>query len=652
VATRWVAADDSNQYQMTTKSPEQPFRTGTIAAVTATAGPVQRQSYRLKRALSDKKAPAVATPSAMGITNAVFLISAAVVAVALSYVYPARGAQADGEAAVAAAAAAGGALTLILSRRLTRRSYQLLIVSGTAIVTLLVLLAPAGPARMLVALLYVYVPMDSFFFFALPVALSYALLCDLYIVALGIAGEIPLGESGVLVIVNIVVGIVVAWLVRAAAAAEIDQLTGLPNHAGLQRALQLAITKARTAGRQLSIALFDVDHFDAYNKAFGHDEGDKLLCELAQDLQSHFRGAQTVARYGGDSFAVLLPDLGAAQAGELVTPLRKQLSARHSCSVGVSEMYPGDTASMFGDRARSALFEAKESGRDRTVVRATHAAHAVEVAAGIASGQFVVYFQPIVSLPEGRLLGAEALVRWQHPKRGLVGPDDFIPVAEESGLIIELGQFVMRTATAEAASWPVGTKVSVNASARELDQPNYAAQVEQLLTTTGLQPANLVIEVTETHLAGSQTILANLARLHEAGIGVALDDFGTGYSSLSRFLWLPVDFVKIDRSFVSAIGPKMTAVPVIAAVCALAKATGRTAIAEGVEEEHQAAVLVAHGCTQAQGFLYGRPGPASHLFAPDLSHDDGHVGADGHDNQHERVLGNGQARADGPALLL
>ncbi|MGC8626450.1 MAG: putative bifunctional diguanylate cyclase/phosphodiesterase [Acidimicrobiales bacterium] len=637
---------------MTNKRQGQPFRTGTGAAATASTGAMLRRRYRLKKLLRDKKAPAVATPGAMGTANALFFISSAVVAVALSYVYPSRDAQREDEAVVAAVAAASGALTLVLSHRLTRRFYQLLVVGATAIVTLLVLLAPAGPARMLLALLYVYVPMDSFFFFALPVALSYALLCDVYIVALGIAGEIPPGESSVLVIVNIVVGVVVAWLVRAAAAAEVDQLTGLPNHAGLQRALQLAIAKARPAGRQLSIALFDVDHFDAYNKAVGHDEGDKLLCTLAHDLQGHFTKEHTVARYGGDSFAVLMPGIGAAQAGELVTPLREQLSARHSCSVGVSEMYPGDTASMFSDRARSALFEAKESGRDRTVVRASHASHAAEVAAGIASGQFVVYFQPIVSLPEGRLLGAEALVRWQHPERGLVGPDDFIPVAEESGLIIELGQFVLTMATSEAASWPVGTKVSVNASARELDQPSYAAQVERLLATTGLRPANLVIEVTETRLAGSQTILANLARLHEAGVGIALDDFGTGYSSLSRFLWLPVDFVKIDRSFVSAIGPKMTAAPVIAAVCALAKATGRIAIAEGVEEEHQAAVLVAHGCTQAQGFLYGRPGPASHLFVPDLSRDDGHVGADGGDNQRERAAADGRSQADGPALLL
>ncbi|HYA45787.1 MAG TPA: EAL domain-containing protein, partial [Acidimicrobiales bacterium] len=276
------------------------------------------------------------------------------------------------------------------------------------------------------------------------------------------------------------------------------------------------------------------------------------------------------------------------------------------------------TTAMFADRMRSALFEAKQLGRDRVVVRVTHEACASAIAAGLAAGQFVVYYQPIVSLPEGEILGAEALVRWQNPERGLIGPDSFIPIAEESDLIVQLGQVVMQAAVAEAATWPVGMKVSVNASARELDRPDYALSVERALARSGLSASRLVVEVTETRLAASMQILTNLEHLRHLGARVALDDFGTGYSSLSRFSHLPVDVVKIDRSFVSEIGPATTEAPIVAAVCALAKATGRAVVAEGVEDEHQAAVLLAHGCTQAQGYLYGRPGPARALFPADL----------------------------------
>ncbi len=576
--------------------------------------PRERLVWHLREAFADRRPPVVATAHAMGTTGGLFYLSGALAALFVTAQFPARGVYLAAELVVVSAAAVSGGAVFFFGHRFPRGAYQLMNLAGTLMVTLLVVLAPSTEPASLLAVAYLYVPLYSFFFLPLRQGLAYEVLGDLGIAATAAAGAVPWAEAGVLVLVNLVIAAVVTWLVRAANMAEVDRLTGLLNRAGLQRAVRSTIESARRSGHPLALALFDIDHFDAYNRDHGQVAGDRLLQYFGAELASRAPKGAHVARNNSDGFAVLLPGLDAARAGAMARSWWSHLSGARACSLGVCQLDPGDTFAMFADRARSAVYEAKQAGRATMVVRESHAAQAAELADGLAAGQFVVYYQPIVGLPGRELIGAEALARWEHPDRGIVGPDQFIPLAEECGLIVQLGQVVLAQAMAEAATWPEPMTVSVNASVRELDRDDYAAKVSSLLEETGLAPSRLVIEVTESLLAEGQCVLANIRGLHELGVKVALDDFGTQYSSLRQFSSLPVDYVKIDRSFVAEIHAGSSSAPVVAAICTLAKETGRAIVAEGIEDEHQAAVLTAHGCDNAQGFLYGRPVPARELF--------------------------------------
>jgi EAL domain-containing protein (putative c-di-GMP-specific phosphodiesterase class I) len=298
----------------------------------------------------------------------------------------------------------------------------------------------------------------------------------------------------------------------------------------------------------------------------------------------------------------------------VVEAVRTNCAARSTFSGGVGDARPGDTASLLIYRARSALYEAKQNGRDRVCVAFHDDTILGELADGIQAGQLVVHYQPIVALPATNIVGAEALVRWSHATRGLVGPDEFIPVAERGGLIRRLGATVLSTACREATAWPDDLKLTVKVSGFELADPGYASSVLDILEDSGFDPGRLVIEVTESLLeAESSDALANLVQLRRCGVRVALDDFGTGYSSLARLDRLPIDIVKIDRSFVERITADVSDSAVIAAVCALCQTLGLTIVAEGIEDTHQAAVLTGYGCQQGQGYLFSRPVPAELL---------------------------------------
>jgi diguanylate cyclase (GGDEF)-like protein len=503
-----------------------------------------------------------------------------------------------------------------LRRRLPRWFYRSMSFIGASMVALVVFFAPGHLAAASLAVIFPFISVDSFFFYSVPVALRHKLFGDALVIALGAAGTIPAAEALTLVVVSSVIAFMVAWLVRAAALAETDQLTGLLNRSGLQRSMQVAMESAVRSGKPLAVALFDLDRFKAVTSRVGEEVGNQLLREVAAAIRAGLPQGAIAARYSGDGFVALFPGLEAEQAAVIADELRSKVSSSTSCSVGVSEMSPGDNDSQLTARVRDALDAAKQQGRNCVAVRVSNRAAIEELAEGIAKGQLRVLYQPIVSLSGGVLLGAEALVRWEHPERGLISPDRFVPLAEESGLIVELGHVVARVATATAASWPAGLKLSVNASGPELDRPEYVTELLEILSTSCFDPNNLVVEVTESRLEqDSGQMLANLAELRRHGARVALDDFGTGYSSLSRLSLLPIDSVKIDRSFVSPIGPETRDAPIIAAVCAMARATGRTVIAEGIEHLHQAEVLFAHGCDEGQGYFYGRPGPESSLLA-------------------------------------
>ena len=255
---------------------------------------------------------------------------------------------------------------------------------------------------------------------------------------------------------------------------------------------------------------------------------------------------------------------------------------------------------------------------EQTSVGVHSCAQRRELVDALPAGEFTVVYQPIVDLASGVVVGAEALLRWTHPQRGAVPPVEFIPLAEESGFILDLGRWVLRAACREASGWDWADtpRISVNVSGRQLQDLNFVPDVRRILAETGLPPTRLVLEVTESMLeADAPVALAALEALRSDGVRIAVDDFGTGYSSLSRLDRLPVDILKIDRSFVSALRPDAAVAPVITAIVALAHALGMSTLAEGVEEPYQAAALIAHGCGAAQGWLYGRPGSAEALAA-------------------------------------
>jgi EAL domain-containing protein (putative c-di-GMP-specific phosphodiesterase class I) len=325
-----------------------------------------------------------------------------------------------------------------------------------------------------------------------------------------------------------------------------------------------------------------------------------------------------LGRYGGDEFALVMPETPVADAPTATGKLRAVMPAGLTFSGGVTEWEPGDTVALLVNRADAALSEAKRAGRNQTSLHGgNHGAEAAELSRALANQEMAVFYQPLVDLRSGVVMGVEALVRWYRPGPSgptLVPPDSFIPLAEATGLIDNLGRWVLETACRQAASWSAQGSplvVNVNVSGRELADPAYAVRVIAILADTGLPANQLVLEVTETAFDGSsEQAVAALAELRTLGVQVAIDDFGTGYSSLSRLHRLPVDILKIDRSFVSSLPVDATRAPLVAAIIAMAGALQLSVVAEGIEAPHQARLLTALRCDEGQGYWFGRPQPA------------------------------------------
>jgi diguanylate cyclase (GGDEF)-like protein len=388
---------------------------------------------------------------------------------------------------------------------------------------------------------------------------------------------------------------------RIAHLAYHDSLTGLPNRALLREHLEPALARARRAGRSVALMYLDLDDFKAVNDSFGHDAGDELLCQVAERLVSRRRASDVLARQSGDEFMLLLTDLGgdpgeatvAAAGGMLDTlsePFRVGDESFHiSGSIGIS-IFPRDA----DDAA--------------TLLR-----HAVE------RGELRLHWQPIVSPADGALHAVEALVRWQDPARGLVAPAEFIPIAEETGLIEEIGAWVVDALAHQRAAWRAqgaDPRVHLNVSPRELRYSYFADRMLERIAAHGQGLDGLTIEITETVAMRERARTEPMLRqLVEAGARVAIDDFGSGYSSLTRLRELPVSVLKLDRTFLVDVPERREATAVVTAVIELAAALDMAAVAEGVETEAQRAFLVDRGCPLAQGFLLGRPAPAADLAA-------------------------------------
>jgi diguanylate cyclase (GGDEF)-like protein len=425
---------------------------------------------------------------------------------------------------------------------------------------------------------------------------------------------------------------------RMATLALHDDLTGLPNRRLLHRRVRAAIGKG--AGARTHVALIDLDDFKDVNDRLGHALGDQLLVGLGQRLLAAARPADTVARLGGDEFALLITDATAAEADAVVERVREELRtpivigdhdllARASVGVadgaGASEPFEllrrADIA-MYAAKERRAAFLRYRSEMDERAIE--YAELGAQLRHGLDKGEFELVYQPIVTLPEGRLASVEALVRWRHPRRGLLSPVDFVPVAERNGLIVELGDWVLREACQQMVRWyreygpDAPARVSVNVSARQLRQPGFADSVVEALADTGLPARRLVVEVTETAVFGGGPAVDELEALHDLGVRVALDDFGTGHSSLGLLQTCPVDTIKVDKSFVENITRAGRHSVIAAALINLSDGLSLAAIAEGVETAEQAEQLCRLGYRYAQGFHFGRPMAADEL-APRLA---------------------------------
>jgi diguanylate cyclase (GGDEF)-like protein len=409
-----------------------------------------------------------------------------------------------------------------------------------------------------------------------------------------------------------------------------DQLTGLPNRALFYDRLQQALTRLGRSTDAVAVLFCDLDRFKVVNDSLGHDRGDELLCAVAERLNGVLRAGDTAARFGGDEFVVLCEGVaGEDDAIRVAARLAEALDepfgiaddevyVRTSVGIALATSPEARPEALLRD-ADAAMYRAKERGggayevfdlemRDRALRRMSveHALHRA-----IERDELRVHYQPLVAMSTGDVVGVEALVRWEHPERGLLGPIEFIPTAEETGLIHELGAWVLQAACAQSAAWSAAgrpLRMSVNLSARQCHHPDLARLVERMLQETGADPALLCLEVTETAVMDDLDTMAGvLTELKALGLTIAIDDFGTGYSSLRALQMLPVDVVKIDRSFVAELPDSDQAAAIAAAVIGLAHALGMTAVAEGIEMVAQLERLRTLGCDIGQGYYFSRP---------------------------------------------
>ncbi len=420
-----------------------------------------------------------------------------------------------------------------------------------------------------------------------------------------------------------------------------DKLTGLPNRALLVDRLAQALASVRRHGRTLGVLFIDIDRFKVINDSLGHEAGDEVLVEVAGRLSALVRPGHTVARFGGDEFVVLCEDLeDPAEAALLADCIQAELS--RPVPVRGSELFvtvstgialssgDDDVASAMLRDADAAMYQAKRNGRARSAVFAdAMRAQAmdrldteVELRRALADDQLRVHYQPLRDVQTGALLGLEALVRWQHPVRGLVPPMEFIPIAEETGLIVPLGEWVLEAACVQLAAWhhdfPEHRRLSmaVNLSGSQIVQADFVERVAGILERTGVSRSALELEITESVLMrDAEKAMAVLHSLKALGVHLSVDDFGTGYSSLSYLKRFPVDALKIDRSFVDGLGQEAEDSAIVQAIQALAVSLGMTTVAEGVETSMQLDVLRRLGCRRAQGFWFSEAVPADAITA-------------------------------------
>jgi diguanylate cyclase (GGDEF)-like protein/PAS domain S-box-containing protein len=417
-------------------------------------------------------------------------------------------------------------------------------------------------------------------------------------------------------------------------AAEHDFLTGLPNRMLLNDRIAQAIVGAKRHATQVAVLFLDLDGFKHINDSLGHSVGDKLLQSIAKRLVDCGRASDTISRQGGDEFVVLLSEVHRSEdAAIAASRMLMAVAEAHSVdehelhvttSIGVS-VYPddGEDAETLIKNADTAMYQAKENGRHSyQYFKPAMNARAVErqsieesLRRALERNEFSLHYQPKVDFKTGAIAGAEALLRWTHPTRGAVPPAQFIPVAEECGLILPIGRWVLRQACEQARAWAKAglpaTTMAVNVSAKEFRGERFLRQLREILDETGLDPSMLELELTESVLMKHAESAASILKtVRDSGVQVAVDDFGTGYSSLSYLRKFPIDALKIDQSFVGRIGTTADDASIVTAVIGMAQSLKLRVVAEGVETLEQSTFLQAHACDEAQGYYFSRPVPA------------------------------------------
>jgi diguanylate cyclase (GGDEF)-like protein len=412
-----------------------------------------------------------------------------------------------------------------------------------------------------------------------------------------------------------------------------DALTNLPNRVFLRQQMEIHLSQLGR-DQKFAVLCLDLDRFKVVNDSLGHPVGDKLLREVAVRARKCLREGDTLARIGGDEFVILQAQITQAEdASALAARLIEEIGCPfdldgHQVSIGISvgiAVAPGDAdgSDELLRNADMALYRAKAEGRgtyrffEAEMDRLMQARRMLELdlRKAIVNSEFVVFYQPLIKLQTEEICGFEALVRWNHPVRGLVPPLDFIPLAEETGLIVQIGEWVLRNACAEAAKWPKDIRVAINLSPSQFKVGNISQMVVSALAHSGLEAARLELEITESVLLlDNAATLETLHQLKNLGVRISMDDFGTGYSSLSYLLSFPFDKIKIDRSFVHELERNEDSKAIIRAVTGLGASLGMSTTGEGVESRAEVDYLRGEGCTEAQGYFFSRPKPASEIF--------------------------------------
>jgi len=413
-----------------------------------------------------------------------------------------------------------------------------------------------------------------------------------------------------------------------------DALTQLPNRALLLDRLKQGIYAAKRDGQNLAVLLIDLDHFKYVNDTLGHDAGDELLENIAKRLQTFVRESDTVARLGGDEFVILLPEVNDPEeasiiAQKIIDALKEPIGVKGKkvnigASIGIAT-YPndGDDSELLMKHADLALYKAKDSGRgcyhyfseELQEAIFDHIAMEEEMRKGIDSEQFTLHYQPKIDLASGKMTGMEALVRWNHPDKGFVRPDHFIPFAEETGLIIPLGLWILKTACRQMAEFNAGLKVplkvAINLSAGQFNQRGLIYTIQEIIQQYDIKPENIELEITESSVMGDvNEAIATMNKFRDIGLHLAIDDFGTGYSSLSYLKRFPINTLKIDQSFIRDLTIDSDDSSIVKAIISMAKSLQLNVVAEGVETQEQLAFLKANNCENVQGYLFSKPLPA------------------------------------------